>query len=181
MNLLQKYFCRRFFMNRNLKFSLFTIFFLFSFILQAEEKVLCTVTNDIDSEAAKIVYELDQDQRAIIHLYKDTYKGGQQTERVEMKVSDLTNGGIVLNRKDKYVTVRMWSDNYDAERGGMLYLDTLYSGVSGERRQYSIDLAMDKQGPIMIYEKQEFSQMKFIAKRSRVLGPIGIEKVLFSK
>ena len=168
-------------MKHNFKFSLISILFLFSFVLHAEEKVLCTVTNDVDPEIAKMVYELDEDQRAITHLYKDTYKGAQRTERVEMKVSELTSGGIVLNRKDKYVTVRMWSDNYDAERGGILYLDTLYSGVSGERRQYSIDLAMEKNGPVMINEKKEFSQMKFIAKRSRVLGPIGIETVLFSK
>jgi len=168
-------------MKKNLKLSAFAIFFLFSFILHAEEKVLCTVTNDVDSEMAKMVYDMDEDQRAITHLYKDTYKAGQRTERVEMKVSDLTSGGIVLNRKDKYVTVRMWSDNYDAERGGVLYLDTLYSGVSGERRQYNFEIAMDKNGPVMVYAKQEFSQMKFIAKRSRVLGPIGIEKVLFSR
>jgi hypothetical protein len=128
-----------------------------------------------------MVYEMDQDQRAILHLYKDVYKGGQRTERVEMKVSEITHGGIVLHRKDKYVTVKMWSDNYDSERGGVLYLDTLYSGVSGERRQYNFEIAMDKNGPVMVYDKQEFSQMRFIAKRSRILGPIGIEKVLFSK
>jgi hypothetical protein len=160
---------------------LLPIVFLFSFLVHAEEKVLCTVTNDLDSEVAQMVYEMDQDQRAIIHLYKDVFKGGQRTERSEMKVSDLLHGGIVLNRKDKYITVRMWSDNYDPERGGMLYLDTLYSGVSGERRQYNFDLAMDKAGPVMVYNKQEFHQMKFIAKRSPILGPIGIDKVLFSK
>lgn len=168
-------------MKKNFKFTLFSILFLFSLALHAEERVLCTVTDDVDTDVAKMVYEMDQDQRAILHLYKDIYKNGQRTERVEMKVSEITNGGIVLNRKDKYVTVRMWSDNYDSERGGVLYLDTLYSGVSGERRQYNFEMAMDKKGPVMVYEKQEFSQMKFIAKRSRVLGPIGIEKVLFSK
>jgi len=165
----------------SLRISFISIFIFLSFTLHAEEKVLCTVTNDIDAEMAKMVYEMDQDQRAIVHLYKDTYRDGRRTERVEMKVSDLINGGIVLNRKDKYVTVRMWSDNYDSERGGVLYLDTLYSGVSGERRQYNFEIAMDKNGPVMLYSGVEFSQMKFIAKRSRVLGPIGIEKVIFSK
>lgn len=168
-------------MNRNFRLAFISILFLFSLAVGAEEKILCTVTNDVDSEVAKMVYELDADQRAIIHLYKDIYKGNQRTERSEMKVSDLVSGGIVLNRKDKYITVRMWSDNYDSERGGVLYLDTLYSGVSGERRQYNFEIAMDKKGPVMVYNKNEFSQMKFIAKRSRVLGPIGIETVLFSR
>ncbi len=168
-------------MNNTIKLSLVSIFFLFSILVHAEEKVLCTVTNDIDSEVAEMSVDMDADQRSILHLYKDTFKGGVRMSREEMKVSDLTNGGIVLNRKDKYITVRMWSDNYDQQRGGILYLDTLYSGVNGERRQYEFDLVVDKNGPIMIYEKQEFNKMKFIAKRSPILGPIGIAKVAFSR
>jgi hypothetical protein len=168
-------------MKQNIKFFLVSLFLLLSLNLHAEEKVLCIVSNDLDSETAQMVYEMDPDQRAILHLYKDTYKSGQRTERSEIKVNELTHGGLVLNRKDKYITVRMWSDNYDQERGGVLYLDTLYSGVSGERRQYNFEIAMDKNGPVMIYNKQEFHQMRFIAKRSPILGPIGIDRVLFSR
>jgi hypothetical protein len=164
-----------------LSLVVFSAIFFLSFSLCAEEKILCTVTNDLDPEVAQMVYVMDPDQRAILHLYKDTLKAGKRVDRTEMKVSDLNNGGIVLNRKDKYITVRMWSDNFDNESGGMLYLDTLYSGVTGERRQYDFDVAMDKNGPMMVYNKQQFSQMRFIAKRSPIFGPIGIEKVLFNK
>ncbi len=151
---------------------------LLSFSAMALEKDLCLVTSDIDNNTAKIVYEMDSDNRAIEHLYQDSFQGGVRISRIELKADGLKNG-IVLNRKDKYETVRMHSDNFDAERGGVLYLDTLYSGVNGQRKEYVMELAMDKDGPVMISNKQEFRKMHFIAKRSKVFGIIGIERVVF--
>ena len=126
----------------------------------------------------KIVYQMDQDNRVIEHLYQDSYHDGKLTARLELKADGLKDG-VVLNRKDKYITVRMHSDNYDVERGGVLYLDTLYNGVTGERKEYEMDVVMDKDGPILIQNKVQFKNMKFIAKRSKLLGVIGIEKVNF--
>lgn len=144
----------------------------------AQEKVLCTVTSDIDSDVGKIVYEMDADGRAITHLYQDTFKNGSRTDRIELKADGLRDG-IVLNKRDKYVIMRMHSDNYDVERGGVLYLDTLYSGVSGERKEYVMEMAMDKDGPVLLANKQTFTKMKVVAKRSKILGVIGIEKINF--
>lgn len=154
------------------------LFLLISFKSYAVEKVLCVVTSDIDSDVGKIIYEMDEDGRSIEHLYQDSFHNGVRTSRIELR-ADALRGGIVLNRKDKYITVRMYSENFDTERGGVLYLDTLYSGVSGERREYEMEMAMDKSGPILLKNNVSFSNMKFIAKRSRVFGVIGIEKVLF--
>jgi hypothetical protein len=154
---------------------------LVSFIIfgaEASEKVLCIVTSDIDSDIGKIVYEMDSENRGIEHLYQDTFHNGVKTARIELKADGLKDG-IVLNRKDKYETVRMHSDNFDPERGGVLYLDTLYSGISGERKEYEMELAMDKNGPILIQNKIIFNKMNIVAKRSKVFGIIGIEKVNF--
>ena len=152
--------------------------FAFAVSAMAAEKVLCVVSSDIDSDIAKITVEMDQDNRGIAHLYQDSYHNSQLTARIELAADGLKDG-IVLNRKDKYITVRMHSDNYDPERGGVLYLDTLYSGISGERREYEMDLAMDKTGAVLIQNKQNFSKMNFVAKRSKLFGVIGIEKVVF--
>ncbi|MBC7540825.1 MAG: hypothetical protein H7281_18535 [Bacteriovorax sp.] len=152
--------------------------FTFSMSAMATEKVLCVVSSDIDSDIGKIVVEMDQDDRGIEHLYQDSYHDSKLTARIELKADDLRSG-IVLNRKDKYITVRMHSDNFDQERGGVLFLDTLYSGISGERKEYEMQLAIDKTGPILIQNKQNFSKMNFVAKRSKVFGVIGIEKVVF--
>lgn len=143
----------------------------------AGENVLCVVSSDIDNDIGKIVYEMDEDNRVIKHLYQDSFHDGKLTGRIELDPKALKSG-IVLNRKDKYITVRMYSDNFD-ETGGVLYLDTLYSGVSGERKEYTMEMAMGPNGPELIQNNVNFTKMKFIAKRSRVLGVIGIEKVVF--
>lgn len=144
----------------------------------AEEKVLCTVTSDIDSDIGKIVYEMDSEGRAIQHLYQDTYHNGARTSRIELKADGLQDG-IILNKKDKYIIMRMQSDNFDAERGGVLRLDTLYSALSGERKEYVMEMAMDKNGPVLLTNGRTFSKMSVVAKRSKVFGVIGIEKINF--
>ena len=152
--------------------------FILSFALHATEKELCVVTSDIDNDTAKIIYEMDQDNRAILHLYEDSFHNGARTERVELNAADLKDG-VVLNQRGKYIIVRMHSDNYDSDRGGILYLDTLYSGVSGQRKEYVMEVAMGKDGVELVQNNKSFNHIKFIAKRSGVLGVIGIERVEF--
>jgi hypothetical protein len=153
----------------------------FCFSLQAAEVVLCEVTNDIDKEVGKMVYEFDEESRSLLHLYKDTYLNNQRTKREELYAKDLLGSGIVLNRKDKYITVRMYATNFDEVRGGVVYLDTLYSGVSGERKEYTMQMNIEPGKIDMTYENKEFNNMHFIAKRSPILGVIGINKVQFTK
>lgn len=161
---------------------LFSILFFLSFVISthAAEKVLCIISSDIDSDYAKMVVDMDSDNRSITHLYQDSYHDSKLTKRIELKASAL-KGGIILSQKDQYIIVRLHSDNFDPEAGGgVLYLDTLYSAISGERRQYEMDLAMGKSGPELSQKNQVFQKMNFIAKRSKVLGVIGIEKILFA-
>lgn len=146
--------------------------------VNAAEKVLCNVSSDIDTDTGKIVYEMDEDQRSIKHLFMDSYHNGARSGRIELQSEGLKDG-IVLIKKDKYTVIRMHSDNYDAESGGVLYLDTLYSAISGERREYMMELAIDKTGMVLLQNQSAFTKMKFIAKRSKVLGVIGVEKVTF--
>lgn len=153
----------------------------FMFSLQAAEVVLCEVTNDVDKEVGKMIYEFDKDGRELSHLYKDTFLNNQRIKREELYAKDLLGSGIVLNRKDKYVTVRMYSHNFDEIRGGVVYLDTLYNGVNGERKEYTIQMDIEPGKVDMSYENKSFNNMHFIAKRSRVLGVVGIEKVMFTK
>jgi len=158
--------------------------FVFSAIFNltyAVEKVLCLVTSDVDKDFGKMVYELDEDGRSIKHLYKESYSNGTLTNREELQIKDLLGSGIVLNKIDKHVTVRMYSHNFDAESGGVIYLDTLYNGVTGERKEYVIEVNHDGENAHMIFNKLEFSRMNFIAKRSKILGIIGIDKVNFMK
>lgn len=158
--------------------AIFALSSLISFT-EASERTLCEVTSDIDKELGKIVYEYDEEQRVITHLYKERYLNGQRLERVELNIGDLIGEGIILHRKDNYITVRMYSHNFDVSSGGVLYLDTLYNGITGERKEYIMESSMNATGPVMTYNKKQFNRMNFIAKRSRVLGVIGVERVEF--
>lgn len=148
----------------------------------AAEKLLCLVTSDIDKDQAKIIYEMDEDERAITHLWTETWVNNQRTSRTEVSVSDLLGDGIILNKRDKYVIVRLYSHNFDPERGGVLYLDTLYNGISGQRKEYTIEVSKNGNNDIeMANNKKVFNRMNFIGKKSPILGVIGVEKVNFSK
>ena len=162
----------------------FSIFALTTFIstTQAAEKLLCVVTSDIDSDVAKLSYEMDEDGRKITHLWSEKWVNNKLVERFEMKTDDLLGDGIILNKKDKYVTVRLYGHNYDDERGGILYLDTLYNAVKGDRKEYMIEVSKNQNNEIeMLNNNVVFNKMKFIAKKAPIVGVIGIEKVNFSK
>lgn len=154
---------------------------VYSLSLSAAEKVLCVVTSDVDKEVGKMVYEMDEDGRGIKNLFKERYLDNKLIERVKLDPESLNGDGIVLHKKDKYITVRLYSHNFDQERGGVLYLDTLYNGVKGERKEYTIEAGIDQGDAVMTYNKKSFGRMNFVAKRSPLLGIIGIEKVEFSK
>ena len=160
-------------------FFLIIFNFVVSFSAFSAEKTLCNVSSDIDSDTGKIIYEMDEDNRAIKHLFMDSYHNGVRSSRTELAAEGLKEG-IILAKKDKYIIIRMHSDNYDTESGGLLYLDTLYSALSSERKEYMIELTKDNSGVVLLQNKQVFTKMKFVAKRSKMLGVIGIEKVILN-
>lgn len=165
---------------KNLKLAFIISSILFSINAFASE-VLCTISSDIDNNTAKLTYDIDQDSNSITHIYQESYENGKLTSKDELDVNSLTHGGIVLLQKDKTIVVRVWSDNFDQNLGGVMYLDTLYNGLSGERKQYELDMYKTNNGLTLANNKVEFNKMKFIAKRSKLFGVIGIEKINFSK
>lgn len=148
----------------------------------AEEKVLCNVSSDVDSNTGRIVYEMDADGRRIEHLYVESYVDGKLDERVPVNFEEINGKGIILHKKDKYITVRLYGHNFDDERGGTLYLDTLYNAVKGERKEYQIDVSKNVKNEIEMRNNNSlFNQMFFKAKKAPIIGVVGIEKVIFSK
>jgi hypothetical protein len=164
-----------------LALSIFALFTFFS-TSQAAEKLLCVVTSDIDSDVGRLTYEMDEDGRKITHLWSEKWVNNKLVERNEMKTSDLLGPGIILNKKDKYVIIRLYSHNYDDERGGVLYIDTLYNAIKDERKEYTVEVSKNNNNEIeMSNNGLMFSKMKFIAKKSPIIGIVGIDKINFSK
>lgn len=147
----------------------------------AKEFVLAKITSDIDGNYALLVYERDEQTNEIVSMFADAYESGARVERKIVDENGLSKG-IVLLEKDRYQIVKIQSSNFDRDRGGLFKLDTLYSALSGERRVYEFEVVVNPEDVVLETRSTgEFNRMHFIAKRSRVLGPIGIEKIQFIK
>lgn len=146
----------------------------------AKEETLARITSDIDRNYALLVYDRDDVTNEVKAMYADAYENGSRVERKAFDERGL-NTGIVLLEKDRYQIVKIQSSNFDRDRGGIIKLDTLYSAVSGERRVYEFEISVHADRVTLETRNGEFNRMHFIAKRSRVLGPIGIEKIQFIK
>ncbi len=148
--------------------------------LNAREYNLAKITSDIDSDYALLVYDRDDITGEIKHLYADAYSKGALVERKEFSEEGLDKG-VVLLQKDKFEIVKIQSSNFEKNHGGTLRMDTLYSALSGERRVYEFEVLVEEDAVRLETRDGEFNLMHFIAKRSRLLGPIGIEKIVFKK
>lgn len=151
-----------------------------SFTTMAREVTLARITSDIDGNYALLVYDRDDVTEEVKAMYADAYENGNRVERKVVDEKGL-KAGIVLLEKDRHQIVKIQSSNFDRDRGGLFKLDTLYSAVSGERRVYEFEVAVHPERVAMETRNGEFNRMHFIAKRSRILGPIGIEKIQFIK
>lgn len=145
----------------------------------AVEKVMVEVTSDIDKEIAKLIYVIDEDSREMTNLYIDTFLNNKKQTRTEVDPSRINGKGIVLHKKDKIETVRLYSHNFDAQHGGILYLNTLYNGVKNQRKEYEIEVRVEDGETLMFHKGKQFTKMHFKAKRAPIVGPIGIESVTF--
>lgn len=159
--------------------AVFTVIMIVSIfnVAKASEKAIATVSSD----ESKIVYKLvidSQDGRGIQHFYKDVYEDGKKTRRTELDPQVLMKTGMILEQRDKYVVMKLKSDNFDLEQGGIVVVDTLYSGVSGERKTYEIQLAQDKSGWALFKQGKTIKEIQIKTNRVMVIGTVGIKTLV---
>ena len=145
----------------------------------AREEVLTTTDNDDNNEIYQLIVDVNESTQALKKLYKDTYVNGLKIKRDILNEDDLkTKNGVILEKRDKHNVLNLKSDNFDHDLGGKITIDTLYNGITGERRSYELDLAKDKTGWKIFKGKKVVS--KFHVKVNRVIlaGTIGIKSVV---
>lgn len=157
----------------------FTVIMMLSIfnVAKASEKIIATVSSDEN----KIVYKLvvdSKDGRGIEHFYKDVYENGKKSTRIEINPQVLMKTGVILEQRDKYVVIKLKSNNFDLEQGGIVVVDTLYSGVSGERKSYEVQLAQDKSGWSLFKQGKAINEIQIKANRVMVLGTVGIKNLV---
>ncbi len=160
--------------------AVFTVIMMISIfnVAKAAEKTVATVSSDESAVIYKLIVE-SKDGRGIDHFYKDVYENGKQrSQRIELDPQVLMRTGMILEQREKYVIMKLKSNNFDTEQGGIVVVDTLYSGVSGERKSYEVQLAQDKSGWALFKQGKTIKEIQIKANRVMVLGTVGIKNLV---
>ena len=146
-------------------------------VAQAAETAVATVSSDESRTVYKLVVD-SKDGRGIDHFYKDIYENGKKVRRTELDPQVLMKTGMILEQRDKYVVMKLKSNNFDLEQGGIVIVDTLYSGVSGERKTYEVQLAQDKSGWALFKQGKTIKEIQIQSNRVMMLGTVGIKNLV---
>lgn len=152
---------------------------ILSFSAFAYEEVLSVTDNDDNKEIYKLIVEVDDSTQSLKGIFKDTYVNGAKIKRDVFNPNDLsTNHGLILEQRDGYNILNLKSDNFDYDRGGRITIDTLYNGITGERRGYDIELAKDKVGWRLFSNKKVVSKFHVKVLRVIIVGTVGIKSLI---
>ena len=157
-----------------------TLCFIASLILSfnafSYEAVLSVTDNDDNNEIYNLVVLVDDETQSLKELYKDTYVGSVKVQRDLLDPKALsTKQGVVLEHRKGYNVLSLKSDNFDYDRGGRITIDTLYSGISGERRGYDVELAKDLTGWKLFSNNKIVSKFHVKVNKKLIIGTIGIK------
>ncbi len=145
----------------------------------AKEEVLSITDNDDNAEVYNLVVSVDESTQSLKNLYKDTYIAGKKIRRDILDPNKLTTDeGVIVEKRDNYNVLNLKSNNFDYDRGGHIIIDTLYNGISGERKSVGLELAKDQNSWKLF--KNQIVVSKFHVKVNKViiLGTVGIKTIM---
>jgi len=145
----------------------------------AREETLSITDNDDNNEVYNLVVNVDDATQTLKDLYKDTYVGGKKIKRDHLNPEDLkTKDGVILEKRDNYNVLNLKSDNLDFDRGGRIVIDTLYNGITGDRKQIDVELAKDKTSWKLFRDKKAVSKFHVRVNKVIVIGTVGIKTIV---
>jgi hypothetical protein len=147
-------------------------------ITKASEQALATISNDESKNTYQLVIDSTDGNRAIKTFYKDIFLGGRKISREALDYRVLVRTGIILEQRDKYIVMRLKSNNFDEEQGGVITVDTLFNGANGTRKAYEISLAKDKAGWELMSQGKVIKQIYIQTNKVKFLGSVGIKNLV---
>lgn len=158
---------------------LISLIMMFSTSLSAAQSTLLTISNEEDREITKIHLETDSDDRLILNFHQDTLAAnGKLIKRISATSQELqSKNGIILKQQGKYIVVALRSVNFDQQLGGIVRIDTLVNGATGERKAYEVQLAKDKTGWSIFAQNKKVKNMHMISNKLKLFGTVGIKSI----
>ncbi|MGZ3787191.1 MAG: hypothetical protein ACXVLQ_01640 [Bacteriovorax sp.] len=150
---------------------------LFSAQVFAKEEVLAIITNDDNKDVFTFVANADDTGQSLKGFFKDDYVDGKKIEREVLPTKDLSKNGLVLDKRKDLTIINLKSDNFDYQRGGTVTIDTLYNGVTGERKQYEVEIAKDQNGWKLFNKKNVVSKLHIEVNKKAMIGAVGVKNI----
>ena len=153
----------------------------------ANEEVLSITDNNDNNEVYSLVVNVDDNTQALNGLFKDTYINGNKIKRDILNPLDLkAASGMILEKRQAFNVLNLKSNNFDYDQGGTIIIDTLYNGITGERKTIELELAKDKDKDkdndkeIWKLFKNQVPVSKFHVKVNKVIlaGTVGIKTII---
>lgn len=161
-----------------------TCLFLFASLLLsgrvlAREEVIATITNDENKQVYTFVAETDEETDSIKSFYKDNYSAaGKKVDRELLASDKLTEGGLVLEKRGEHEVLKLESNSFDLEQGGMVTIDTLYNGVNGQRKEYDLQLAKAEDGEWKLFKGEKIvTKLHIVVNKKFMIGAVGVKEI----
>lgn len=159
----------------------FILFFMCTSFLSAKlfatEEILATITNDDNNEVYTFVANSDDSSKSLKAFFKDDYINGKKVEREALSTTDLAKEGVVLDKRGERTVITLKSTNFDYVRGGTIVIDTLYNGVTGERKEYVVELAKDNDDWKLFNGNIAVSKLHIEVNKKAFIGSIGVKNI----
>ena len=146
-------------------------------VAKATEHVIASISRDDGSTVYKLIVS-DNDGREIKLFFKDVYEKGIKVRRDNLNPVGLTKDGMILEQRDKHIVLKLKSNNFNLDQGGIISADTLYNGATGERRTYEIQLAKSPTGWGLFRKNKSVKEIFIQTNKMMIIGTVGIKNLV---
>lgn len=144
----------------------------------AADQTIATITTDSSNRTYKLVIDTSEDDHKIKNFYKDTYEEGKKINRENLNTDILVKTGVILEQRKKFVIMKLKSNSFDLDQGGIVTIDTLYNGVTDQRREYDLQIAQSSSGWSLFQKNKIINTIQIQTNRVSIIGEVGIKNLI---
>lgn len=138
---------------------------------------LVHITNDEDKTFYHLGINVDDETLEVESLYKKEFdQKGNVVSSQKYSLEQILKGVTLVERSDRQV-VKIKASNLNPSDGADITIDTLYSGINGERKQY--DASVERVGTDwkFNFESRRAQKLHFVSNKKFLIGTIGIKDI----
>lgn len=151
-----------------------------SLTVHADVSKMAVITSEFDENVTDYFIETNKEKQLESMRYITTMPNGGIFEDITVTADQVINDGAVIVERDGRQIVRLEVENFNVITGGTVILNFLYNGVTGSRNIKKLQLKFVGNEFQLFDADMRVNKLFLVANRSRVLGIIGVKKILAS-